>query len=347
MAPEIHWFRWAWWVVCSIGVCSHLGCVARPEGELVLYSAADREYAAPILAAFARKTPGVSVAPVYDIESSKTVGLVNRIENEAGQPKCDLFWNNEILHTIRLEQAGLLQPLSGIIPADWPKSMRGASSQWIGFAARARVLLVNRDKLPDSTQWPRSVMELADPKWNQQCAVALPLFGTTATHFAVLEAKLGSEAASNWFRQVKQNATVLSGNKQVAQAVAAGHVLFGLTDTDDAILEIDSGMPVAMVFPDQQSDDLGTLLIPNTLSIPKGCAHPAAAKTLAAYLLSEDIEGRLAMGPSGQIPIRPGHPQKSRAAPPDNLRKMEVDYAEVAGRWSATSTLLRTIFRGE
>lgn len=323
------------------------GCVSRAENEVVLYSAADREYAAPILAAFERRHAEIKVASTFDVESTKTVGLVTRIENEAAQPRCDLFWNNEILHTIRLERAGLLQSASWSVPRNWPKNMRSQQGTWIAFAARARVLIVNRELLPDQEQWPNSVMELADPRWEQKCAVAAPLFGTTATHFTVLQARLGPERATEWFRKVKQNAVVLSGNKQVAQAVSSGQAVWGVCDTDDALVEMDNGLPVSIVFPDQQSDQLGTLLIPNTLAVIRNCRHPVAARALGDYLLSEDIEGRLAMGPSGNIPVRPGHPQKSRAHPPRTIRFMEVDFNAAADAWDATSAELRKIFREE
>lgn len=312
----------------------------------MLYSAADREVAAPILAAFERRHSQTEVRSTFDVESTKTVGLVTRIENEAAQPRCDLFWNNEILHTQRLENAGLLKSVSWDVPSNWPKSMRSSRGTWIAFAARARVLLVNRQLVPDAKDWPQSVLELSDPKWQQKCAVALPLFGTTATHFTVLQSKLGTERAADWFRAVKGNAVVLSGNKQVAQAVSSGQVAMGLTDTDDALVEIDNGLPVEIVFPDQQSDQFGTLLIPNTLAVLKNCPHPRAARELGNFLLSEDIEGRLAMGPSGNIPVRPGHPQASRAAPPKTTRYMEVDFAQAADQWEGAAETLRTIFRG-
>ena len=333
-----------WLIALLLLAC---GCVHRAENEVVLYSAADREVATPIVAAFERRHEWVSTVATYDVESTKTVGLVTRIENEAKDPRCDLFWNNEIMHTMRLEKAGLLQSTSWKVPSNWPKQMRSPQGTWIAFAARARILLVNRQLLPNESDWPKSVMELADPRWQQKCAVALPLFGTTATHFTVLQAKLGAEKAAEFFRQVKGNAVVLSGNKQVAQAVSSGQVAWGLTDTDDALIEIDSGLPVAIVFPDQEPSQLGTLLIPNTLAVVKKCKHPVAAKTLGDYLLSEDIEGRLAMSPSGNIPIRPNHPEKSRAAPKQATRYMDVDFQKAAQEWDSASTKLREIFRGE
>lgn len=323
-----------------VSIALLVGCVPKPENALIVYSAADREFAAPIIDAYQRRHEETEVVPQFDVESTKTVGLVTRIESESSRPRCDVFWNNEILHILRLESAGLLAPIRWDIPRDWPASMRSKQGNWVGFSARARVLLVNRDLLPASTDRPNSVLDLADPRWQNQCGVASPLFGTTATHFTVLADKLGTEKATAFFSQVKQNAVVLAGNKQVAQAVSAGQLAFGLTDTDDALIELDSGLPVEIIFPDQKPDQMGTLMIPNTVAVLKNAPHPIAAQSFANFLLSEDTEGRLAMGSSGQFPIRPDHPQKSRANPQENLRPMEVDFEKAATLWPAVSKQL-------
>ena len=323
-----------------------LGCKNNPENSVVVYSAADREYAAPILAAFGRRAEGTDVAPVFDIESSKTVGLVSRIQNESSRPRCDVFWSNDVMHMLTLDQKDLLRPITWQIPADWPKAMRSPRNTWLGIAARARVLIVNRERLPDPDGRPDSVMDLIDPKWKNQAGIALPLFGTTSTHFAILKQQAGPEAES-LFESIKENVVVLPGNKQVAQAVSSGQLAFGLTDTDDALIEIESGLPVEIIYPDQGPGQVGTLLIPNAVAVIKNSPHPIAAELLANYLVSEDTEGRLAMGPSGQFPVRPGHPQSSRAQPKEPLKWMEVDFEAAAADWPETSDQIRKIFRGQ
>ena len=80
---------------------------------------------------------------------------------------------------------------------------------------------------------------------------------------------LATAAAKDFFGDVKRNARVLASNKQVALAVAAGTVAFGLTDTDDAIIEVERGMPVAIVYPDQAEGQLGTLFIPKDCRFEK------------------------------------------------------------------------------
>ncbi len=321
------------------------GCVPKPEESVVIYSAADREYSKPILDAFERRHKPTQVVRQFDVESTKTVGLVTRIESESQRPRCDVFWNNEIMHTLRLEKAGLLQPIKWEIPSNWPVNMRSKDGQWVGIAARARVFIVNRELLPATGERPKSISELADPKWKGKVGVARPLFGTTATHFSVLHHQMGAENAENFFRAVNENAVVLAGNKQVALAVSSGQLAFGLTDTDDALVELDAGLPIDIVYPDQEPDELGVLRIPNTIAVLRNAPHPVAAVQLANFLVGEDTEGRLAMGPSGQFPIRPEHPQASRAQSDKPVRWMDADFGAAAEIWPELSLKLREIFR--
>jgi iron(III) transport system substrate-binding protein len=322
-----------------------VGCVSRAESDVVVYSALDQEFAAPILAGFERATEQeTGVVSKFDVESTKTVGLVNTIIAEQDQPVCDLFWNNEIMHTVRLQKLGLLAPHNWQVDAGWPQDMIASDGSWCGFAARARVLLVNTDLIPDRADYPNSVRELADPKWQGQCAMARPLFGTTATHFAVLRERDGRTETLQLLNQIRDNAVILSGNKQVALAVSAGNVAWGLTDTDDAVIEKDLGRHVAIVFPDQASDQPGALRIPNTVAILKGAPHPVAAGKLADYLVRAETEDRLAMGDSSQLPLSRDSKFPPRVLPEQPVRWMRVDFEAAAKDWDAWAQTLREMF---
>jgi iron(III) transport system substrate-binding protein len=183
---------------------------------------------------------------------------------------------------------------------------------------------------------------LAEPRWQGQCGIAKPLFGTTATQAAVLFAKLGPEQATEFFERVAANAIIEAGNKQVAQHVAAGRYAWGITDTDDAVIELEASPDVAIVFPDQAGE--GTLLIPNTLAIIKGAPHPQQARQLVDYLLAGKIEDQLATGPSAQIPLSKQATQVSRVAPAD-LKVMAVDFAAAADHWDEAQKVLLKLFQ--
>ncbi|MEM1110254.1 MAG: extracellular solute-binding protein, partial [Planctomycetota bacterium] len=225
------------------------------------------------------------------------------------------------------------------------EGVRSADGAWHGFAARARVLIVNTNIVPEARR-PDSINDLVDPQWYDRVGVAKPLFGTTATHAACLFSTWGDEQAKNFFVRLKKNARIMAGNKQVAQAVAAGQLSFGLTDTDDAIIEVESGRPVAIVFPDQGADELGTMFIPNSLALIDGSANGQAANRLVDFLLSPEVEGRLAMGPSAQIPLHPATAEKPRVDTPETVKAMEVDFAAAAEAWGTASAFLRDEFTG-
>lgn len=318
------------------------GCWRASENEVVVYSALDAEFAAPILEQYEREQ-AVTVRANYDVESTKTVGLVTRIQQERQRPRCDLFWNNEILHTLRLEKEGLLEAYASPSAASFPANYRSPQGTWHGFAARARVLIVNTERVPEDKR-PDSIEDLLDPQWKGQVGIAKPLFGTTATHACVLFAFWGPEKAEAYFRSLKENAQVLSGNKQVALNVGRGDLAFGLTDTDDAVIELEAGKPVTIIYPDQQDGGMGTLFIPNTLAIVRGAPHADQARKLVDYLLGGDVESKLAEGPSAQFPVNPAVKTRSRVAPETEVRWMPADFTAAAEQWDSAGTLLRDLF---
>ncbi len=352
--------RFAIWqrlIVASASVLG-FGCVPQREKNVVLYSASDRDFVAPILDAFERANSGTEIARQFDVEASKTLGLVTRIEREKERPRCDVFWNNEIVHTIRLQKQGLLASRRWKVPDTWPKGFKAKDGTWIAFAARARVLLVNKDKLPDPANWPKSVLELAEKKWHHRCGLAYPIYGTTATHMAVMASHsdkvfadsgagsdyLKSDRSLDWTQWSDSwitHSVVLAGNKQVALAVSSGELDWGLTDTDDAIIEKEAGHPVEIVFPDQEKDGFGTLFIPNTISVLAKAPNPTAAALLADYLVSERTESRLAMGNSGQFPVWPEAKIKSRLSGGKELSWAEVDFEKAAESWTVTMESLK------
>lgn len=322
------------------------GCQVEFRPEVVVYSSLDSEFSEPILKEFERET-GVGVRAKFDVESNKTVGLTNLIIAEQARPRCDLFWNNEILNTLRLEQRGLLEAYMPPTAKEYPAEFRSAEGMWHGFAARARVLIVNTNLVPAGDR-PRSICDLADDRWRGRCGLAKPLFGTTATHAACLFAKLGPDDARQFFRELKANdVQIMSGNKGVAEAVAAGELVFGLTDTDDAIIEVEHGRPVAIVYPDQEEDGLGTLFIPNTLAIIRGGPHPEQARRLVNYLLTPAVEQRLAEGESAQIPLHPDAAGKLRVQSRQTIRAMQIDFHAALEQWDTAGKFLREEFTAE
>jgi len=316
--------------------------------RVVLYCAQDKEFAEQILAGFSEEN-GFPVAAKYDTEANKSVSLYVELLQEKTRPRCDVYWNNEILSTIRLQNQGLLEPYSSPSAKSFPSFARDKDHTWTAFAERARVLLVNT-ALVRQQDWPLSILDLRHPRWKNKIGMAKPQFGTTATHAACLFEVLGAEDAKGFFLGLKKNQIqIVAGNKQAAEGVSQGRFAVGLTDTDDALIEIQAGHPVAMLFPDRDRPEtgrMGTLFIPNTVAILRGSPNPQGARQLVDYLLRPEVEAKLAEGGSHQIPLNPTVKAQlpKQLETRQSIKAMDVDFAKAAELWTEVQTFLQEEF---
>ena len=331
-------------VICLVALLAVSGCLKNSQPEVIVYCALDQEFSEPLLDRFEQET-GIRVRAVYDSESTKTVGLVARIMEEGAElPRCDVFWNNEILGTLRIEEKGLLDRYRPPGADAIPDQFQSKENHWFGFAARARVLIVNTE-LVSSEDMPASIHDLLDPKWKGKIGIAKPLFGSTATHAACMFAHLGDDAAKEFFQRLKQNdVQILSGNKQVAEDVASGKIAFGVTDTDDAIIEAEGGFPIKIIYPDSKAGQVGTLFFPNTVCLLKDGPNNDNGRKLMDYLLSSPIEIALARGESAQIPLRSDVKIDLRVETPRSVQALPIDFAKAGAKWDTASQFLKEEF---
>lgn len=332
-------------VCCCLFLAASLsGCLspASSAGTVVVYTSVDQPFAEPILAEF-ETTSGIQVQAVYDVEAAKTTGLVNRLIAEKASPRADVFWNGEIIQTLVLQEEGVLEAYHPANAAGIPLAWRDAQGYWTGVTARARVLIVNIDRVahPEAID---SLDDLLDPAWGgDDVGIAYPLFGTTATHTAALYEALGPERGRDYFQQLADRGVrVVDGNSVVRDLAASGQLAFGLTDTDDACVAQRRGAPIAINLPDQSG--LGTLVIPSTVALIAGGPHPAEGQALIDYLLSREVEQALLDADFSHIPLHeelePSDPCLSTAG----IRAMDVDYLQVYHYFETAQEDMREIF---
>jgi iron(III) transport system substrate-binding protein len=246
------------------------------------------------------RTSGIPLAIKFDTEATKSLGLVEQILRERENPRCDVFWNNEILGTMKLRSEGVLQPYKGPGYERIPPEFRDADGYWIGFGARMRVYIVNTDQM-DPTE---EAVEEALAGDLSNAAIARPLYGTTLTQYCVLHDALGMDGLKARHDDMRERGLQeATGNAQVKNLVAEGVCALGFTDTDDFFLAKDDGLPVAAL--PVRTPDGGTICIPNTVAVVQGCANPEAARQLVDHLLSAEVELRLARSRARQIPLGP------------------------------------------
>ena len=329
--------------VALLGLALSLSSCSK-DPDLVVYCSLDQEYGEPLVQRFERET-GLDVRVEFDVEANKNVGLSTRIREESARPRCDVFWSNEFAQVISMGEDGLLLPYVSPSAAEIPPQFKGAAGLWHGFAARARVLIVNT-KLADPTQI-KSMWDVLDPRWKGKAAMAKPLAGTTHTHMIALYEALGEGEARRYLQTAQALAqagdlNLAGGNAHVMRLVREGQCAFGWTDTDDFNVAREAGAPVVAVYPD--ADGVGTLLIPNTVCILKTTRHEDHARRFVDWVLRPEIEAELAASRSAQIPLRASVARPAHVQGPPQIKVMAVDLRAVGKAIKMRSTELQQLF---
>ncbi len=321
-------------IAASALLATVVGC--SPEPDLVVYVSADEHIARPILESFALDT-GLRVEARYDTEATKTTALASLLRAERDRPRADAFWSSECFAVAQLADEGILAPMGEEHIGDWPRAWRDDDGRWIGFSARARVLVYAPDRVAVN-ELPDTWMDLTRPWWKGRIAMADPRFGTTRGHFGAMHSfferhlRIPGYWAAFCDGLAANQPKLLIGNAAVVDAVARGESDIGMTDTDDVLAAQAAGAKVQWILArhDPVSDPGGgTLLIPNTVGVIAGAPHRDAALRLVAYLCSEPVQVRLAKSESRNWPLGVSMPDEMDPLPEDPMR---VDISDAARR---------------
>jgi iron(III) transport system substrate-binding protein len=251
----------------------------------------DDVYAKPIVADLEKRT-GLQIDALYDVESAKTAGLANRIRAEKARPRADVFWSSALLQTLLLQREGLLQKYSSPNAKDIPTAFKDKDGFWTGVGLRARVLMFP-DRKGRSSLAPS---DLINPQWKGKIGISNPQFGTASDWAAALTVRWGKAQTLEYFRVLKKNGVrVLPGNGVVAENVAKGDLLAGVTDSDD-FYAATRNLPRTQnkfLFTPFASGPNSDVIVPGSIAILKGAPHSANAQKLVDAILDRQTEAQL------------------------------------------------------
>src|SRR5437762_1235658 len=312
-------------------------CRSTSSKAVVVYVSEDQVFSEPILRDFERES-GVRVKPVFDTEEAKSTGVMKQLIAEKDNQQADVYWANEPVRADALKQRGVSTAYVSPSAEGIPDQFKDTDHYWTGFSARARLLLVNAR----STIKPASVMAYTDPSANGRAAIANPLFGTTTDYVAALFSIWGDERARTFMNDMKKNGVkITTSNGESTDLVAAGKVDFSLVDSDDAVNTKKQGKPVEMIYPDQDSNGIGVLILPNAVALIKGGPHPENGKKLIDYLLSKETERKLAFADCAQIPLHSGVDTPPEVRRIEEIRAMRVQYVDLARKMEEIQPFLK------
>ncbi|MBI3681143.1 MAG: extracellular solute-binding protein [Acidobacteria bacterium] len=330
-------------LICALGLAAVLaGCgrnvgPAKP-GTVVVYVSEDQVFSEPLLKDFEKET-GIAIKAVFDTEEAKSTGVMNRLMAEKNNPRADVYWANEPIRAELLKQQGISTPHVAPNAQGIPAQFKDPEGHWTGFSARSRPIVVNA-RLGQPR--PQSIRDYRDPRLKGKGVIANPLFGTTTAYTAALFTLWGDDEAKKFLSAIKKNGVKLStSNGESADLVASGEFGFSLVDSDDAFSRIKQGKRVEIVYPDQGPDDVGCMIIPNALVLIKGGSNPDNGKELINYLLSKESEKKLAFSDAAQIPLHAGVATPPQVRKIEDLKTMQVDYAQVARKMQQIQPFLK------
>jgi iron(III) transport system substrate-binding protein len=302
---------------------------------ITLYNGQHEQTTDALVKAFEKQT-GVIVKVRSDDEDV----LAQQMEQEGSRSPADVFFTENTPPLARLDEKGLLAPAGPQALSAVPSQYSASDKSWVGVSARVSTLVYNTSKLK-AADLPKSVLDLADPKWKGKLDIA-----PSETDFAPIVTSIaqdkGNAAAVAWLKALKSNAgshqdpdnetLVANVNKGTTQIGLINHYYwYRLRDEVGK-----SGLHSALA-PFAPGDD-GYLLDVSGAAVMKSSQHQAAARALVAFLVSKSGQQVLARSDSWEYPVGSG--VTNPALPPlSGFKPRQFDLSQIGDGTRAVTLL--------
>ena len=190
---------------------------ARADDGVVVYNAQHQALTQAWADGFTRDT-GIKVT----LRNGDDTELGNQIVQEGAASPADVFLTENSPAMALVDNAGLFAPVDTATLAQVPSGFKAADGKWIGVAARSTVFAYDRRKLQEA-DLPKSLLDLADPKWNGRWGAAPSGADFQAIVSALLQLK-GEAVTANWLKALKAGGVAFKGNGAAMKAVNAGQI---------------------------------------------------------------------------------------------------------------------------
>ncbi|QDO99157.1 Fe(3+) ABC transporter substrate-binding protein [Ferrovibrio terrae] len=240
--------------------------------------------------------------------------LLQRMRAEGDKSPADVLITVDAGRLWRAQQNGLLQPLkNAYLEKAIPAHLREAEGHWFGFSKRARVFVVNKDKVKpgDLARYE----DLADPKWKGRLLIRSSTNVYMQSLAGSMIATLGEQATETWAKAVVANLARApkGGDTDQLKAVAAGEGDVAVSNTYYLARLINSSKAdekevaskLAVIFPNQ--GDRGTHVNISGAGVARYSPNKANAIKFLEYLASPEAQNYFAKG-NYEYPVVAGVP---------------------------------------
>ena len=282
---------------------------AQKEGHVVWYTTLIVNQAVlPLKAAFEKKYPGVTLDYSRNDEGPTAIRLLG--EAKSGHMQADIF--DGVTNNIAMRREGLLAPSAIPNDADYPAEMKDKDGYW-----RALLLFVFtpgfNTAMVSRAEAPKSYADLLDPKWKGKMAWNPNSSAGAVGFVGNILTSMGEEKGMDYLRKLaaQKIVGVEASARAILDQVIAGEYPIGLMMFNHhAVISARKGAPV---------DWLPMEPVPvafDSLSLLKDAPHPAAARLLLEFLLSE--EGQFVLKDADYLPAMPKAPAMMKGLRPED-----------------------------
>lgn len=280
------------------------------DATITLYSGQHPQLTQAVVSAFEKQT-GIHV----NVRSDDGIVLANQILQEGSHSRADVYLTENSPELMLLTEHHLLAALPTSITSQIPASYDSPTSNWVGISVRVSALAYD-PALVSSGQLPASILDLAQPKWKGKVAIAptdsdfVPLVGAVIATY-------GQQAALNWLRGLKSNATQYADIEAVDSAVNKGQKAVGVINQYywyRLQTELGAGNTHSKVyyFPDHNVGGIENI---SGAAVLASSTHKTAAEKFVSFLVSAQAEKIIAAGDTYEYPVRPGIAPNSALEP--------------------------------
>jgi iron(III) transport system substrate-binding protein len=285
-----------------LAACGAASAAGGSGGDsITLYSGQHPQLTQAIVSAFEKQT-GIHV----QVRSDDGIVLADQILQEGSHSRADVYLTENSPEMMLLTEHNLLAKLPASITSQIPAQYDSPTGYWAGISVRVSALAYN-PSLISSGQLPASILDLAQPKWKGKVAIA-PTDSDFAPLIGAVIASYGKQAALNWLRGLKANATQYADIESVVAAVNKGKDPVGIINQYywyRLRQELGAGSTHSKVyyFPNH---DIGGIENISGAAVLASSSHKSAAEKFVSFLVSASAERLLAAGDTYEYPIRPG-----------------------------------------
>lgn len=263
------------WVGLVAGPAAGQG---KPEGEVVVYSAADADMVNAMVAAFQQKYPAIKASTVV----AGTGEIIKRVESEAARPLGDVVWS--VGPDSLAAKKNLFVPYESREAAAFYPNLTPADRSWTPFTVMPYIIMYNKKLVPDA-EAPTTWKAVLDPKWKGKVAYADATKSGSSYSLLVTWLTIFGKNDAGWkfVEDVLRQSKVLPKSSMTYQMVANAEIPIGLTFEQAAFEYLKGGAPIGIVYPAE-----GTAVIPDGSALIANAPHPNAAKLFLDFTISKE-----------------------------------------------------------